>query len=99
MPETSTARRRLRALTATHSRLGNEAEVEAARTALAVQGTREQIAALHRVRRAPSPAEVGLLDDALSEVRAWAEKQAATAPPVRPETARMIAAALRGGVA
>lgn len=99
MPDTSVARRKLRAITATHTRLGNRAEADAARTALAVQGTREHITDLGRARRAPSPAEVELLDEALDEVRAWAEEQAAVAPPIRPETARMITTALRGGAA
>ena len=99
MPDTSVARRKLRALTATHTRLNNHDEAAAARTALSVQATREQIATLRLASRAPSPAEVGLLGDALDNVRAWAEEQAAAAPPIRPETARMIATALRGGAA
>lgn len=97
MPDTSQARRQLRAQIATHTRLGRTDEAAAARTALAVQHARERINGLTSAAPPPPVEHVDLLDDAVASVRAWAAEQASTAPPIDPAAARAIATALRGG--
>lgn len=96
MPETSTTRRKLRALTAIHTRRGHPVEAGAARSALAVQTAAEQVAALRALDPAPSPEQCERLAVVADALRTWAAEQAAVAPPIAPEVAARIAAALRG---
>lgn len=102
MTELSTARRRLRSLIAAGTYHGQNDQVVHARTALATEKAREQVAALDMLSPAPAVEQVDRVVAEAERVRAWAAEQAASAPPIPPEVTHRISRALRsteGGAA